>query len=135
MNVLIGFRDNHTFPPASPERERWRAGMAIMPACALHADRALPDKGLSLFDFEKLLKPQNTASWPPARLRPVGDYAPEGRAYASEGSGAHLLEGIVAFRTSGDFIDQPRMLFDIHVLSIASLILDVGACAYIITAL
>jgi hypothetical protein len=22
--------------------------------------------------------------WPPARLRPVGDYAPEGRAYASE---------------------------------------------------
>jgi len=63
MNVLIGFRDNHTFPPASPERERWRAGMAIMPACALHADRALPDKGLSLFDFEKLLKPQNTASW------------------------------------------------------------------------
>jgi len=41
MNVLIGFRDNHTF-------------MAIM---------ALPDKGLSLFDFEKLLKPQNTASW------------------------------------------------------------------------
>jgi len=24
--------------------------------------------------------------WPPARLRPVGDYAPEGRAYASERS-------------------------------------------------
>ncbi|NIW16357.1 hypothetical protein GWN19_02880 [Candidatus Bathyarchaeota archaeon] len=22
--------------------------------------------------------------WPPARLRPVGDYAPEGRAYGSE---------------------------------------------------
>ena len=41
MNVLIGSRDNHTF-------------MAIM---------ALPDKGLSLFDFEKPLKAQNTTSW------------------------------------------------------------------------
>jgi hypothetical protein len=34
MNVLIGSRDNHTF-------------MAIM---------ALPDKGLSLFDFEKAFR-------------------------------------------------------------------------------
>ena len=41
MNVLIGSRDNHPF-------------MAIM---------ALPDKGLSLFDFEKAFKAQNTTSW------------------------------------------------------------------------
>jgi len=53
MNVLIGCRDNHSFPPASPERERWRAGMAIM---------ALPNEWLSLFDVKKSLKAQNTPS-------------------------------------------------------------------------
>ena len=45
---------------ARPDRlsSRWRAGMAIM---------AFPDKGLSLFDFEKAFKAENTTSWPPAR--------------------------------------------------------------------
>ena len=32
--------------------------------------------------------------WPPARLRPVGDYAPEGRAYTSE-SATGLQQAIV----------------------------------------
>ena len=51
MNIFIGSRDNHAF-------------MAIMPAWAcLHADRALPNKGLSLSDAQKPLKAQNTWSW------------------------------------------------------------------------
>jgi len=46
MNVLIGFRDNYTF-------------MAIM---------ALPEKDLSLFDFEKAFKAQNATSWNTPRV-------------------------------------------------------------------
>ena len=45
MNVDIDARDNHPF-------------VAIM---------AFPNKRLSFFDIEKLLKAQNTVSWPPAR--------------------------------------------------------------------
>ncbi len=75
MNVDIDARDNHPFPPASPERERWRAGVAIM---------AFPNERLSFFDVEKLLKAQNTVSWPPAPLPARRAYRPEGRAYASE---------------------------------------------------
>ena len=45
----------------------------------------------------------------------------------------HLFKGIVTFGSSGDFVEQSRMFFDIHVLGISGLIVDMRACGDIVS--
>ncbi len=51
------------------------------------------------------------ADWPPARLRPVGDYAPEGRAYASE-SATSLEDALVDSDQSTELIFSRVWLYE-----------------------